>query len=98
MSAALRVGYSSSGSEDEAEAGARGRPGTGGRSRGQSPLPSQKLPVPDSVLDRFPGTEEWSEDGSAKHGGRVLTFPHERGNWAAHVCWPPIPPHPSPNE
>ncbi|TEA38713.1 hypothetical protein DBR06_SOUSAS610055 [Sousa chinensis] len=88
MSAALRVGYSSSGSEDEAEAGARGWLGTGGHSRGQSPLPSQKLPVPDSVLDRFPGTEEWSEDGSAKHGGQVLTFAHERGNWAAHVYVP----------
>ncbi|XP_054943501.1 U6 snRNA phosphodiesterase 1-like [Physeter macrocephalus] len=88
MSAAPRVGYSSSSSEDEAEAGARGRPGTGGCSLGQSPLPSQKLPVPDSVLDMFPGTEEWPADGSAKHGGRVLTFPHERGNWATHVYVP----------
>ena len=33
MSAAPLVGYSSSGSEDEAEAGARVRPGTGGCSR-----------------------------------------------------------------
>ncbi|XP_036689731.1 U6 snRNA phosphodiesterase isoform X8 [Balaenoptera musculus] len=88
MSAAPLVGYSSSGSEDEAEAGARVRPGTGGCSRGQSPLPSQKLPVPDSVLDMFPGAEERLADDSAKHGGRVRTFPHERGNWATHVYVP----------
>ncbi|XP_058901421.1 U6 snRNA phosphodiesterase 1 isoform X2 [Kogia breviceps] len=88
MSAAPLVGYSSSGSEDEAEAGARVRLGTGGCSRGQSPLPSQKLPVPDSVLDMFPGTEERPADDSAKHGGRVRTFPHERGNWATHVYVP----------
>ena len=88
MSAAPRVGYSSSGSKVEAEAGARVWPGTGGRSRGRSPLPSQKLPVPDSVLDMFPGTEGWPADGSAKHGGQVLTFPHKRGNWAAHIYVP----------
>ncbi|KAF5919658.1 U6 snRNA phosphodiesterase 1 [Diceros bicornis minor] len=88
MSAAPLVGYSSSGSEDEAEAEARARPGAGGRHRGQSPLPSQRLPVPDSVLHMFPGTEEGPEDDSAKHGGRVRTFPHERGNWATHVYVP----------
>ncbi|XP_020746382.1 U6 snRNA phosphodiesterase 1 isoform X2 [Odocoileus virginianus] len=88
MSAVLLVGYSSSGSEDEAEAGARVRPGAEGRSRRQSPLPSQRLPVPDSVLHMFPGTEEGPMDDSAKHGGRVRTFPHERGNWATHVYVP----------
>ncbi|KAB0384935.1 hypothetical protein FD755_006852 [Muntiacus reevesi] len=88
MSAVPLVGYSSSGSEDEAEAGARVRPGAEGRSRGQSPLPSQRLPVPDSVLHMFPGTEEGPMDDSAKHGGRVRTFPHERGNWATHVYIP----------
>lgn len=55
---------------------------------GQSPVPSQRLPVPDSVLHMFPGTEEGPEDDSAKHGGRVRTFPHERGNWATHVYIP----------
>ncbi|XP_070468103.1 U6 snRNA phosphodiesterase 1 isoform X4 [Equus przewalskii] len=88
MSAAPLVGYSSSGSEDEAETEACARPGVGGRHRGQSPLPSQRLPVPDSVLHMFPGTEEGPEDDSAKHGGRVRTFPHERGNWATHVYVP----------
>nr|XP_005899961.1 PREDICTED: U6 snRNA phosphodiesterase isoform X2 [Bos mutus] len=88
MSAAPLVGYSSSGSEDEAEAGARVRPGAEGRSRGQSPLPGQRLPVPDSVLHMFPSTEEGPVDDSAKHGGRVRTFPHERGNWATHVYVP----------
>ncbi|XP_023378909.1 U6 snRNA phosphodiesterase isoform X1 [Pteropus vampyrus] len=82
MSAAPLVGYSSSGSEDEAEAGTQARPGAGGRPRGQ------KLPVPDSVLHMFPSTEEGPEDDSAKHGGRVRTFPHERGNWATHVYLP----------
>ncbi|XP_019520052.1 PREDICTED: U6 snRNA phosphodiesterase isoform X1 [Hipposideros armiger] len=86
MSAAPLVGYSSSGSEDEAEAEAEA--GAGGRPRGQSPVPSQRLPVPDSVLHMFPGSEEGPEDDSAKHGGRVRTFPHERGNWATHVYIP----------
>uniref|UniRef100_A0AC11DBQ2 U6 snRNA biosis phosphodiesterase 1 n=1 Tax=Ovis aries TaxID=9940 RepID=A0AC11DBQ2_SHEEP len=88
MSAAPLVGYSSSGSEDEAEAGDRVRPGAEGRSRGQSPLPGQRLPVPDSVLHMFAGTEEGPVDDSAQHGGRVRTFPHERGNWATHVYVP----------
>ncbi|XP_035867788.1 U6 snRNA phosphodiesterase isoform X2 [Phyllostomus discolor] len=88
MSAAPLVGYSSSDSEDEAEAGAQGLPGTGCRPRGRSPLPSQRLPVPDSVLHMFAGTDEGPEDDSAKHGGRVRTFPHERGNWATHVYVP----------
>ncbi|KAG8524305.1 U6 snRNA phosphodiesterase [Galemys pyrenaicus] len=88
MSAAPLVGYSSSDSEDEAEAGTRAWPGTGGSSRDQSPPPSQRLPVPESVLLMFPGTEEGPEDDSAKHGGRVRTFPHERGNWATHIYIP----------
>ncbi|XP_039088616.1 U6 snRNA phosphodiesterase isoform X2 [Hyaena hyaena] len=94
MSSAPLVGYSSSGSEDEdeaeaeAEAAAQARLGAGGCPRAQSPLPSQRLPVPDSVLHMFLGTEEGHEDDSAKHGGRVRTFPHERGNWATHVYVP----------
>ncbi|KAM9607316.1 U6 snRNA phosphodiesterase 1 isoform 1-T1 [Trichechus inunguis] len=90
MNAVALVGYSSSGSEDEAEAGARApaRPGAGGGRRDQTPLPSQRLPVPDSVLNMFPSTEEGPEDDGAKHGGRVRTFPHERGNWATHVYVP----------
>nr|XP_045008766.1 U6 snRNA phosphodiesterase isoform X2 [Jaculus jaculus] len=89
MSEAPLVGYSSSDSEDEAEAEATGRsrPGYGDRRCGQSSLPSQRLPVPDSVLNMFPGTEE-PEDDRAKHGGRVRTFPHERGNWATHIYIP----------
>ncbi|XP_004483006.1 U6 snRNA phosphodiesterase 1 isoform X3 [Dasypus novemcinctus] len=88
MSAAPLVGYSSSGSEDETETGAPTRPGAGGRRRGQTSLPGQRLPVPDSVLSMFPGPEEGPADDSAKHGGRVRTFPHERGNWATHVYVP----------
>uniref|UniRef100_A0A7N9DA86 U6 snRNA phosphodiesterase n=1 Tax=Macaca fascicularis TaxID=9541 RepID=A0A7N9DA86_MACFA len=88
MSAAPLVGYSSSGSEDESEDGRQTRPGNGSHRRGQSPLPRQRFPVPDSVLNMFPGTEEGPEDDSTKHGGRVRTFPHERGNWATHVYVP----------
>ncbi|XP_031196828.1 U6 snRNA phosphodiesterase isoform X1 [Mastomys coucha] len=90
MSAAPLVGYSSSGSEDEAEAVAAGRskPGSGLHRSGQNPLPSQKFPVPESVLSMFPNTEEGPEDDSAKHGGRIRTFPHERGNWATHIYIP----------
>ncbi|XP_004843195.1 U6 snRNA phosphodiesterase isoform X3 [Heterocephalus glaber] len=90
MSAAPLVGYSSSGSEDEAEAAVTEQtsPGSGGHCRGQSPLPNERFPVPDSVLNMFPGTEEGPEDDSAKHGGRVRTFPHERGNWVTHVYVP----------
>uniref|UniRef100_A0A8C0QNI3 U6 snRNA phosphodiesterase n=2 Tax=Canis lupus familiaris TaxID=9615 RepID=A0A8C0QNI3_CANLF len=88
MSAAPLVGYSSSGSEDEAGAGAGAGPGAGGCGRAQSPLPSQRLPVPDSVLHMFLDTEEEPVDDPEKHGGRVRTFPHERGNWATHVYVP----------
>uniref|UniRef100_A0A2K5JF67 U6 snRNA phosphodiesterase n=1 Tax=Colobus angolensis palliatus TaxID=336983 RepID=A0A2K5JF67_COLAP len=87
MSAAP-VGYSSSGSEDESEDGRQTRPEDGSHRRGQSPLHRQRFPVPDSVLNMFPGTEEGPEDDSTKHGGRVRTFPHERGNWATHVYVP----------
>jgi hypothetical protein len=54
----------------------------------QGSIPSQRLPVPDSVLNMFPNTEEGPEDDSAKHGGRIRTFPHERGNWATHIYIP----------
>ncbi|XP_029465124.1 U6 snRNA phosphodiesterase isoform X2 [Rhinatrema bivittatum] len=47
------------------------------------------LPVPASVLNMFQDQEE--EDRSAddaRHGGRVRSFPHERGNWATYVYSP----------
>ncbi|XP_040838562.1 U6 snRNA phosphodiesterase isoform X3 [Ochotona curzoniae] len=90
MSAAPLVGYSSSGSEDEVEADAAppASPGAGGRRCGRSPLPKERFPVPESVLNMFPGTEEGPQDDRAKHGGRIRSFPHERGNWATHVYIP----------
>ncbi|XP_051025314.1 U6 snRNA phosphodiesterase 1 [Acomys russatus] len=90
MSAAPLVGYSSSGSEDEAEVATveRNKPGSGGYRCGQDLVPSQRFPVPDSVLRMFSSTEEGPEDDSAKHGGRIRTFPHERGNWATHIYIP----------
>ncbi|XP_052583281.1 U6 snRNA phosphodiesterase 1 isoform X5 [Peromyscus californicus insignis] len=36
----------------------------------------------------FSSTEEGPEDDSTKHGGRIRTFPHERGNWATHIYIP----------
>lgn len=44
--------------------------------------------MPESVLNMFPGTEEGPQDDQAKHGGRIRSFPHERGNWATHVYIP----------
>lgn len=55
---------------------------------GQNPLPTQRFPVPDSVLSMFSGVEEGPEDDSTKHGGRIRSFPHERGNWATHIYIP----------
>ncbi|XP_004625995.1 U6 snRNA phosphodiesterase isoform X2 [Octodon degus] len=88
MSTAPLVGYSSSDSEDETQTAVAGRtgPATRGRRCGQSPLPKERFPVPDSVLNMFP--DDRPEDDSAKHGGRMRTFPHERGNWATHVYVP----------
>ncbi|XP_008573378.1 PREDICTED: U6 snRNA phosphodiesterase [Galeopterus variegatus] len=51
MSADPLVGYSSSGSEDEAEAGARTRPGSGGRRRHDTLAKKTAHPVPRSSPD-----------------------------------------------
>uniref|UniRef100_A0A8D2KYW7 U6 snRNA phosphodiesterase n=1 Tax=Varanus komodoensis TaxID=61221 RepID=A0A8D2KYW7_VARKO len=93
MSGAPLVSYSSSGSEDE---GGRSSPGDAGAARPDDgagappgpPLP--RLPVPDSVLSMFRDREEAEAvvDDSSKHGGRLRSFPHERGNWATHVYVP----------
>ncbi|KAL2093678.1 hypothetical protein ACEWY4_010990 [Coilia grayii] len=48
-----------------------------------------RLPVPDTVLHMF-REEQWVDD-SAKHGGRVRSFQHERGNWATYVFLPYTP-------
>ncbi|XP_020819164.1 U6 snRNA phosphodiesterase 1 isoform X2 [Phascolarctos cinereus] len=101
MSAALLVGYSSSssssGSEGEDGSGPGPRPEPGaepeeGGSRGcrhpPSPPPLPRLPIPDSVLNMFPDPEDGIVDDIEKHGGRIRTFPHERGIWATHV-WVP---------
>ncbi|XP_053255323.1 U6 snRNA phosphodiesterase 1 isoform X1 [Podarcis raffonei] len=95
------VGYSSSDSEDEsASSGVQGEGGEAGgassvegrqgrRSPGDSST-APRLPVPDSVLSMFRDQEEAETvvDDSSKHGGRLRTFPHERGNWATHVYVP----------
>lgn len=51
-----------------------------------------KLPLPDSLLDMFPGEDEDTEtEGSSRHGGRIRTFKHERGNWATLVYFSYLP-------
>ncbi|XP_062997552.1 U6 snRNA phosphodiesterase 1 [Elgaria multicarinata webbii] len=103
MSGAALVSYSSSGSEDESGSAQRdgaasaAREGGGGADapsgRCRSALASvtaPRLPIPDSVLSMFRDQEEKEMvvDDSSKHGGRLRTFPHERGNWATHVYVP----------
>ncbi|XP_074054967.1 U6 snRNA phosphodiesterase 1 isoform X3 [Macrotis lagotis] len=84
MSAGVLVGYSSSsGSEGEDGPGPGAEPEKGG-SGGRPP----RLPIPDSVLNMFPDPEDGIGDDVEKHGGRIRTFPHERGIWATHV-WVP---------
>ncbi|XP_072492779.1 U6 snRNA phosphodiesterase 1 isoform X2 [Notamacropus eugenii] len=59
--------------------------------RGRGPLlvcHPPRLPVPDSVLNMFPDADGGIVDDVEKHGGRIRTFPHERGIWATHV-WVP---------
>uniref|UniRef100_A0A4W5MUV4 U6 snRNA phosphodiesterase 1 n=1 Tax=Hucho hucho TaxID=62062 RepID=A0A4W5MUV4_9TELE len=51
-----------------------------------------RLPLPGKVLDMF--TEEDDDPQSVdsiQHGGRIRSFKHERGNWAAYVYFPYIP-------
>ncbi|XP_054026263.1 U6 snRNA phosphodiesterase 1 [Dryobates pubescens] len=46
-----------------------------------------RLPVP-AGLPGDPGPEELFSEDSSRHGGRVRSFPHERGSWATHVYLP----------
>ncbi|XP_063168781.1 U6 snRNA phosphodiesterase 1 [Candoia aspera] len=100
MNAGL-VDYSSSGSEGESEAAAAAREkssgdarrapaGGRGSSSPRSRAAAPSLPMPDSVRRMFRDQEEKEMvvDDSSKHGGRLRTFPHERGNWATHVYMP----------
>ncbi|KAM9508057.1 U6 snRNA phosphodiesterase 1 isoform 2-T2 [Guaruba guarouba] len=84
MRAAL-VEYSSSEEEEEEE----GRHGGGGGEQGPSRAGAvrQRLPLP-ADLPGDPEPDEAVTDDSSRHGGRVRSFPHERGNWATHVYLP----------
>ncbi|XP_056667755.1 U6 snRNA phosphodiesterase 1 isoform X2 [Monodelphis domestica] len=91
MCAALLVGYSSSsssGSEDEDEPGRRAEAEHEKDGDSRCPPPPPRLPIPTSVLNMFPDSEDGVVDDIEKHGGRIRTFPHERGIWATHV-WVP---------
>uniref|UniRef100_A0ABM5EU38 U6 snRNA phosphodiesterase n=1 Tax=Pogona vitticeps TaxID=103695 RepID=A0ABM5EU38_9SAUR len=86
MSRAALVGYSSSDSEGE-EAAAAAAMMVAPRS---SVPAAPRLRVPESVLSMFREEEEKEAvvDDASKHGGRLRTFPHERGNWATYVYVP----------
>ncbi|KAH0619437.1 hypothetical protein JD844_000051 [Phrynosoma platyrhinos] len=88
MSGATLVGYSSSGSEDEGGSSFSG--GGPGATSSPSSASAPRLHVPESVLRMFRDQEEKEAvvDDSSKHGGRLRTFPHERGNWATHIYMP----------
>lgn len=45
------------------------------------------LPLPDSIIKLFDKEKDYKDDPS-KHGGRVRTFAHEKGNWATLVYIP----------
>ncbi|KAJ7312082.1 hypothetical protein JRQ81_006420 [Phrynocephalus forsythii] len=87
--AAALVGYSSSSSSS-------GSGASSGSEDEASPAPPRcsepapRLQVPGSVLSMFreQEEEEVAADDSSKHGGRLRTFPHERGNWATYVYVP----------
>ncbi|XP_072403612.1 U6 snRNA phosphodiesterase 1 [Chiloscyllium punctatum] len=80
------VNYSSSEEEEEKEgpggAGSRGQAEEG--AAGGVEVKSQHLPVPESIMGMFKELEEDLDD-SAKHDGRIRSFPHQRGNWATLV-------------
>ena len=44
-----------------------------------------KLPLPDDIRAMFRPAVPDREDKPDEHGGRMRSFPHERGNWASHV-------------
>lgn len=48
-------------------------------------LSSGPLPIPSSVIKMFGNIpEENKEDDKMQHGGRIRSFPHERGVWATY--------------
>lgn len=47
-----------------------------------------RLPVPESLKKLFCDSTEEVEDSPQLHGGRIRSFPHERGNWATSIFIP----------
>ncbi|XP_030326661.1 U6 snRNA phosphodiesterase isoform X1 [Strigops habroptila] len=58
-----------------------------GEQTGAQSAVRHRLPLP-ADLPGDPEPEEAVTDDSSRHGGRVRSFPHERGNWATHVYLP----------
>ncbi|XP_061450696.1 U6 snRNA phosphodiesterase 1 [Rhineura floridana] len=76
--------------EGSSDGGAGAALGPTGRRSPRVSTTAPRLPIPDSVLSMFKDQEDAEAvvDDSSKHGGRLRTFPHERGNWATHVYMP----------
>ncbi|MBN3315172.1 USB1 phosphodiesterase, partial [Atractosteus spatula] len=70
------------------ESGARSPRRPGESDEVPSPGRHARLPVPGSVLDMFRGSEEEALPDPSRHGGRMRSFGHERGNWATYVYLP----------
>uniref|UniRef100_A0A3Q4MII6 U6 snRNA phosphodiesterase 1 n=1 Tax=Neolamprologus brichardi TaxID=32507 RepID=A0A3Q4MII6_NEOBR len=79
----MLVGYSSSSSEEDGEAG-----GEAEGAKNQSETTCRKLPLPGCVLAMFPDEVDSQTEDSSLHGGRIRSFKHERGNWASYVYFP----------
>ncbi|XP_015271054.1 PREDICTED: U6 snRNA phosphodiesterase [Gekko japonicus] len=100
--ATMLVGYSSSSSSSGSSPSASGDEGgspaaqeAATQAGDPASLPgasiaAPRLPIPDSVLNMFRDQEEKETvvDDRSKHGGRVRTFAHERGNWATYIYVP----------
>ncbi|KAM8799440.1 U6 snRNA phosphodiesterase 1 [Eudromia elegans] len=99
MRAASLVGYSDSSSAEEPEEAPEERAERRAEPRSEeascaSPRGGRaRLPAPAALLAASPEPEEEEEEAAARderarHGGRVRTFPHERGAWATFVYLP----------
>ncbi|XP_029951829.1 U6 snRNA phosphodiesterase 1 [Salarias fasciatus] len=92
----MLVGYSSSSSEEDAEAGSEAERRKSleddfpakKKPRTEEQVSKNRLPLPGCLLSMFPDEEEPETEDSSLHGGRIRSFKHERGNWATYVYLP----------
>ncbi|XP_071441844.1 U6 snRNA phosphodiesterase 1-like [Hetaerina americana] len=50
-----------------------------------------RLPLPSDISSLFSSTSPAHVDEPKLHGGRIRSFPHERGNWSTYVFVPYVP-------